>query len=334
MAETLLLFLDTILPVFLVAGIGFAFARLVLDRIARASCAQLKGLTAVGLGEHGESIAVVSGGVRKALHVLTFSFAGPAFVFTALRESELPLGELAMPAAVALIMYMVLVGIAFAVAAAGKWDSGERKAAVLSLASKNCGNYGLPVILFAFGEEGLVIGTIFMITHILVHMTLGLSIASWSGEHPMLRRLGNALRFPYVYAIGLALLLRAFSFPVPVAIERPLALIGQMWMPLMLVLLGVELAGIKIAHVWRPATLLTGLKLVLPPLLAFGLVSLLGITGLTRAVLILQASTPTAVTGLLVARQFDTRPDLVASTLLLTTLGSIVTLSVTLALLT
>jgi predicted permease len=35
----------------------------------------------------------------------------------------------------------------------------------------------------------------------------------------------------------------------------------------------------------------------------------------------------------LVARQFDTRPDLVASTLLLTTLGSILTISVVLGLL-
>ncbi|MFC2077974.1 AEC family transporter [Candidatus Bipolaricaulota bacterium] len=334
MTATVLLFLDTILPVLLVAGIGFAFARLVLDRIARESCARLRGLSTVGLGEHGESIAVVSGGVRKALHVLTFSFAGPAFVFTALRESELTLGALGMPAAVALIMYVILVAVAFALAAARRWDSRERKAAVLALASKNCGNYGLPVILFAFGEDGLVIGTIFMITHILVHMTLGLSIASWSGDHPLLRRLGNALRFPYVYAIGLALLLRAFSLPVPVAIERPLALIGQMWMPLMLVLLGVELAGIRIARVWRPAVLLSAIKLLLPPLLVYGLAAVFGITGLTRAVLILQASTPTAVTGLLVARQFDTRPDLVASTLLLTTLGSIITLSVLLALLT
>ena len=45
-----------------------------------------------------------------------------------------------------------------------------------------------------------------------------------------------------------------------------------------------------------------------------------------------KCSMPTAVNGLLVARQFDARPDLVASTLLLSTLGSILTISVILGL--
>jgi len=331
MTATVQLIADTILPVFVLAGIGFALARLVLDRIARASCAQLRGLSLVGLGEQEDSIDVVSGAIRKVLHTLTFSFAGPAFVFTALRESEVAMASLGEPALVAVIMYAVLTLIAFVVAAVGRWDSRERRAAVLALASKNCANYGLPVILFAFGEDGVVIGTVFVITHILVHMTVGLSIASWSGEDGLLRRLMNALRFPYAYAIGLALLLRALSIPVPAAIARPLALLGEMWIPLMLILLGVELSGVRIARVWRAATLLTVVKLIVPPLLALGLTALLGITGLTRAVLIVQSSMPTAVNGLLVARQFDTRPDLVASTLLLSTLGSLLTISVILA---
>ena len=331
MTATIRLIADTILPVFVLAGIGFAFARLVLDRLARASCARPQGLSSVGRGEHEDS--VVSGGVRKALHALTFSFAGPAFVFTALRGSDVALGALGEPALVAVIMYAILVAVAMAVASLGRWDSRARRGAVLALASKNCANYGLPIVLFAFGNDGVVIGTIFVITHILVHMTVGLSIASWSGEHRLLRRIVNALRFPYVYAIGLALLLRALSVPVPAAIARPLALLGETWIPLMLILLGVELSGVKIAHVWRPAAILTFVKLIVPPLLAFGLTALLGITGLMRAVLIVQCSMPTAVNGLLVARQFNTRPDLVASTLLLSTLGSIVTISVILALL-
>jgi predicted permease len=101
MTTTIRLIADTILPVFVLAGIGFAFARLVLDRLARANCSQLRGLSSAGLGEHEGSIAVVSGGIREALHTLTFSFAGPAFVFTALRESDVALGALGEPALVA-----------------------------------------------------------------------------------------------------------------------------------------------------------------------------------------------------------------------------------------
>jgi len=298
--------LNTILPVFLVAGIGVLFSRLVLDRRV-----------------DGAPVFSDATGIKRVLHILTFSYAGPAFVFTALRESTVGFGELGSPALMALIMYVVLTILAYGIAAAMRWGSGERKAAVLSLASKNCGNYGLPIILFAFGEDALVIGTVFMITHILVHMTLGLAIASWSGEHPLRRRILSVLRFPYIYAIALALILRAFGVGLPAAIERPIALIGELWIPLMLILLGVELASVRIGHVLTPAMVLTGVKLLVPPALALGLTHLLGIEGVARSVLILQSSMPTAVNGLLVARQCDSRPDLVASVLLFSTIGSI-----------
>ena len=144
------------------------------------------------------------------------------------------------------------------------------------------------------------------------------------------RRLLGAFRFPYVYAVGFAVLLRSAgpSFALPAAIARPIQLLGDMWIPLMLVLLGMELVRIRIAHVWRKASLLAALKLILPPLLAFGLVTLFRIDGLVRDVLIVQSAMPTAVNGLLLARQFNVRPDLVASVLMLSTLGSIVTIAV------
>jgi predicted permease len=85
--------------------------------------------------------------------------------------------------------------------------------------------------------------------------------------------------------------------------------------------------------VWRPCAILSLAKLTVPVLLAFALTSVMGITGLTRAVLILQGSMPTAVNGLLVAKQFDARPDVVASVLLATTLGSVLLLSLLLTLL-
>ena len=228
------------------------------------------------------------------------------------------------------MMYALLVAVSFGVAAVARWGTAERRATVLALASKNCANYGLPVVLYAFGEEGLVVGTMFMITHIVTHMTVGLSIVGWGGDGSRWKRLLGAFRFPYVYAVGLAFLLRAFgpSFVLPAAAGRPIELLGDTWIPLMLVLLGMELARIQIAHVWKQATLLAAIKLILPPLLAFGLVTAFGIDGLVRDVLIVQSAMPTAVNGLLLARQFNVRPDLVASVLMLSTLGSIVTIAV------
>lgn len=281
---------------------------------------------------HAPELAAVET-VRGFLQTLTFSFAGPAYILISLWTSKISLDQLGNPAMLAVVLYVVLAVLGFGFARLLGTSRQYGKAAVLSLASTNCANYGLPIVLFAFGEEGLVIGSVFMVAHVLIHLTLGLGIASWDTRKPVLSRLRVIVRFPYVYAIAAALLLRASSIEPPLVLSRLLEILGGIWIPLMLLLLGMELARMRLGKVWRSALMLSVMKLTLPPLLAWGLTNLLGIQGLAQAVLIIQSSMPTAVNGLLVARQCDTRPDLVASTLLLSTVGSILTLSVLLGIL-
>jgi hypothetical protein len=80
-------------------------------------------------------------------------------------------------------------------------------------------------------------------------------------------------------------------------------------------------------------SLATGIRLILAPLVAWGLTSLLDLQGLTRNVVILQTSTPSAVLPLLYSLRFGTRPDLVAGAIFVTTLLSAVSLTLILYLL-
>ena len=321
--------LNTILPVFITAGVGFIVSRFVLPRVVRASCGRYPTIAA----DVGEGAAPVEEGIRRFLHSLTFNFAGPPYVLAALWTSTVALSDLGTPAIVSAILYLVMVLVAYAVGGLGRWSSDEMKAAALSLASTNCGNYGLPVLLLAFGEDGLVLGTVFVVAHMLVHLTVGLGIASWDKNRSFGRQFGHLLKFPYIYAIGLGLLLRSLAIQPPLAVARSLDLIGSLWIPLMLLLLGMELERVRLSLVWKKSALLSAIKLLAPPLIAWGVTTLLGISGWVQAVLVVECSMPTAVNGLLLARQCNTRPDLVASTLLLSTLGSVFTLSVLLVIL-
>jgi len=321
--------LNTILPVFITAGIGFIISRFALPRIVRASRDRSPTLDA----DVGDSTAPVEEGIRKFLHSLTFNFAGPPYILAALWTSTVTLSDLGTPAVVSTILYLVMVLVAYAVGGLGRWSPDETKAAALSLASTNCGNYGLPVLLLAFGEDGLVLGAVFVVAHVLAHLTVGLGIASWNKDRSFSRQLVHLLKYPYIYAIGLGLLLRSFDIEPPLAVSRSLDLIGSLWIPLMLLLLGMELERVRIALVWKKAAVLSAIKLLAPPLIAWGITTLLGISGWVQAVLVVECSMPTAVNGLLLARQCNTRPDLVASTLLLSTLGSIFTLSALLVIL-
>jgi malate permease and related proteins len=320
------------LPVFLIAGVGFGFARLVLRKTADASGTEWLSRPASD-AEREQARDGVLASIRRALQQYTFLIAGPAFVLLALLRTDMGVAELGIPALFAVTMYALLAVCGILIARLLRWPHGMLKAAVLALASTNCANYGLPIVLFAFGDEGMLIGTMFVVTHILLHMTAGVMVAAWDTGRPAYRQLLSVFRSPYAYAIVLAWAIRATSATLPLAIERSLSLLGDTWIPLMLILLGVELAAMKGRLVWRPCAILSLAKLTVPVLLAFALTSVMGITGLTRAVLILQGSMPTAVNGLLVAKQFDARPDVVASVLLATTLGSVLLLSLLLTLL-
>ena len=70
-----------------------------------------------------------------------------------------------------------------------------------------------------------------------------------------------------------------------------------------------------------------GIKLLVTPILALGLAAVMGLTGLTRSVSVLEASMPTAVVASLIATEFRARADFVTSVVFLTTLGSTITLT-------
>jgi predicted permease len=117
------------------------------------------------------------------------------------------------------------------------------------------------------------------------------------------------------------------QLPVPEVLLRAVDLVGQAAIPGLLMLLGMQLARTSIKSDLVPVLSSSFLRLVLSPVLAVLLCSLLRIEGLPRNVLILQTSTPSAIIPLLYAVNYDTRPELVASTIFVSTLLSSLTLA-------
>src|SRR5262249_49397511 len=99
--------------------------------------------------------------------------------------------------------------------------------------------------------------------------------------------------------------------------------------PLLLVMLGMQLAQLQTGSAIGPTALAVGLRLIVAPLLAVVLTSVLRMDGTLRAISILQWSTPTAVTTLVLALQYNAsncQPRYVAGVILATTLLSMVTI--------
>jgi len=290
-----MVFLNVLLPVLLIAGGGFLFGRLV-----------------------NRDPAILT---KLVFYILT-----PSLIFHALYTRPVSGGELATVLLFVFLVHGTLFGLAHLGSRAAHLDRETRTAAVLTLSLSNTGNYGLPILLFAFGEQGFALGLLYILGHMAFQITFGVATASWRKGMPLWRLPVNLLKVPWIYAFGLALLLRGTGTELPVPVGEPIELLAQAAIPVQLLLLGIQLGQVQLRGLWREAIPLTAAKLIVPPLLAFGFATALGIHGLLRAVLIVEASTPAAVNSLILSLQYNRRPDLVSSVVFLTTVGNIATM--------
>jgi malate permease and related proteins len=290
--------LDVMLPVALVALVGVLLGRtLPLDQATIA---------------------------RLSLYALT-----PALAFDTILKAQLAAREAVTLAAVFFLTWAVTLLVS-AVLSRGQLPETRRSMAA-SATIWNSGNLGLPIALFAFGQAGLERALVVFLVGIVGTYVLGpLLYGSAGGGRAALRAV---LRLPVLWAALVALLWRLSGVPVPTGLGRGLSLLSQATLPLVLLSLGVQLGAGGRLRLSAPMWLASAVRLLVGPLAALALGHLLGLRGQPLAVIVLSASMPTAVNALLLAREYDGDAQTVAGVVLLTTLGSLVTVTLVVALL-
>jgi predicted permease len=127
---------------------------------------------------------------------------------------------------------------------------------------------------------------------------------------------------------------RVSGIPLPSAVLRFLSLLGAAGPPLALFCLGASLPRPSGWTDLREVALSAVLKLVAMPALAALLAWLVGVRGVAFAVVVLAAAMPTGANAFLLARRFSTMMEASATTVVVTTALSLVTLTLLLGLLT
>ena len=191
----------------------------------------------------------------------------------------------------------------------------------------NAGNLGLSVALFAWGEVGLELATIYYVGTNLTVNTFGAFFAA-RGNGGGRQALGKLVRLPGLYAFALAIILRTLQVQVPAILLKPIEQVAKATVPIMLILLGVQLSQTRLTGQLGRVSLAAVLRLVGGAAAGFLIAPLLGMEGLVRQVVIMQSATPTAVNSSLMAIEFDSDAEYVTSTIFFSTLFSSVTLTV------
>jgi predicted permease len=263
---------------------------------------------------------------RAFSRVVVYLFS-PCLVFTGIAHSDLQAGELGLIVATAALSSLLMAIVGWGLARLFRFNRMLESAFVLSVVVVNAGNYGLPLNEFAFGKAGLQRAIAFYVATAMTANTLGVYLAS-RGTASVRRSLLNVLTVPLPYATVLGFIVNIGGIALPLPLERVVGLLGQAAVPCMLLILGLQLSRTSVKGRIGPILLATVTRLGIAPLIAFPLVTLLGLSGLTRQVSIIEASMPTAVMGGVLATEFGSDAEFTTAVILVSTLASIVTLSI------
>jgi hypothetical protein len=288
------IFVSDILPIFVVAGIGFLLARRLDANV-------------------------------KTLATVSFNSLSPCLVFDQLVTTQIS-GSQSLRVAAFCVLLTIAIGVAARLTSVPlRLDRTTLSSFLLVAMFSNSGNYALPVVLFAFGKEALAFASVYFVTSAILLYTAGILVAA-SGRASVGMALARLFKVPAVYAVAAAVIVLATGASVPVTVMRPIRLLSEAAIPVMLLVLGIQLERATMPK--RPAAVAAAavLSLVVAPIIAFGLTAALGLSGAARQAAILEASMPAAVITTVLALEFDLDANFATSVVFFTTLLSPITL--------
>ena len=283
--------LEITAPVFLLAGIGFTWVKLGFEyRI-------------------------------QFITRLAMTLSVPALIFTALMKTEVDPAALTAVSLAALAAYVLVTVISFVVLKLARLNM---RTYLNPIIFGNTGNLGLPLALFAFGDEGLGFAVVVFAVMAIGSFTFGLWLVSGGGS------LMKVVKEPIVGATVLGAVFLWQGWQTPRFLTNTLELLGQLAIPMMLLTLGVAIARLHPGAVSR-AIWLSALKVVICVAAAWGVGLWFGLTGVAFGVLVVQIATPVAVTSYLLAEKYGADADAVAGLVVVSTLMSVAALPLILA---
>lgn len=259
---------------------------------------------------------------------VSFYILNPSLVYISLTRSDITGGELVRFLGFAISVPLVAGGIGFALSMALGLPRSERTALMLTAMFVNAGSYGLGVVQRAFGEAELARAVLYFMTNNILLNTLGVWIATHSSGRTHWRSL---LILPSFYAALLAAGVRLSGWAPPEPLEAGIALLSRGAIPVLLMVLGLELAHIRLEDRKLPIGIGSFTRLVLIPIAAIPLARLWGLEGPAWRAGMLESAMPAAISNVVMAVEFGVNPRPIAGVIFLSTLLSPLTLSLWIA---
>jgi predicted permease len=288
------IFINNILPIFLTAGTGFILGKRLRPDL-------------------------------KTVSRLVFYIFSPCLVFTSIANTELSSRDFGLMTAFTVAVLGAMTLVALGVGLALRLPRLQLAGLIVASVFVNGGNFGLALVKFAFGDEALARAVVYYVFSTFAVYTVGVAVAALGRQGTSLRHaFAQVYLLPNTYALLAAGVLRLTGWQVPPVLDRAVTLLSQAAIPVMLVVLGLQMAE---AHAWpRSRLALIGvacfLQLIIAPLIGLMMAGALGLSGATRQAAVIQSAMPTAVVTTILAVEYDLDAAFVTGSVIVSTLLS------------
>lgn len=318
------IFVNNLLPIFLIAGAGYWLTK----------------------ARHVDP---------RALSQVIFFLFTPCLIFDTMVHTRVGGMALLQMAVIVFGLHLVVGLSAMLIGKAQGMSRSLTTALILGAMLPNSGNYGLATVKFAFGEGALAHASLYFVCASVMLYSAGVFVAS-TGSSNIKQGLISLVKVPAVYATALGLLVGHSGIQVPLFLDRSITLLGAATIPAMLALLGMQLAARAIAtgedsaseevlvpeavstrpfHLPKPQVFalisVIVLRLVFSPFISYLGTLVFGMHGPALQAVITESATPTAVMSTVLATEYDVEPSFLATVVFLTTILSPFTLTPLLA---
>jgi predicted permease len=276
--------------------------------------------------------------VADGLSRFVFTLAIPAMLFRLMSHSR----DLHLVDSRLLIAFFGGCLIVFILARLAAWkffalDGVSQSVFALGGIFSNCVMLGLPLAKVALGDAALPPVALVVVFNALTLWTLVTVSVEWAlhgsfSLHGFARTARGVLTNPIVASVLSGTLFGLMGWTLPELIDSPLAMLGEAASPMSLIVLGMGLARYGIRGGIRISAAISAIKLIVQPLVTWGLACLIGLPKLETQAIVLLASMSTGVNVYLMSCQFKALEGPAASALILTTLLASVTTPLVLAL--
>jgi len=261
------------------------------------------------LGYWARRLDLISASAEGDLNRLVYYFALPAMVLSNLFTADLR--ALFGPQ---LIVQLIVIFIAIIIFLIGnrllpgeQERGGPLAIATMSAFYANLGNIGMPIAIALFGEAGIMVP--FILLQQLVFMPIGLGILerATTGTFSVKQLVSLPFKNPLLLTAFIGLIIAALRIPVPEIITRPIQVMGQGAVPMVMIGFGAGLVGRKmLAESRHRAVLAIAIKSMVMPLIALLVATLMHLEQREAMIAVMVAGLPTAGNVYNFAHKFNT----------------------------